>query len=90
MGNKILRQRLRGPSLVKYYPPRGPDLNTLAKAFKPYNLEVINDEEDDRQEHLAGQVFIGLRPLGGNRLTLWQIKITREERTKEEEGCLCR
>lgn len=70
MGNKILRQRLRGPSLVKYYPPRGPDLNTLAKAFKPYNLEVINDEEDDRQEHLAGQVIIGLRPLGGNRLTL--------------------
>ncbi|RYP53005.1 hypothetical protein DL769_010583 [Monosporascus sp. CRB-8-3] len=38
MGNKILRQRLRGPSLVKYYPPRGPDLNTLARDFKDYGL----------------------------------------------------
>ena len=61
MGNKILRQRLRGPSLVKYYPPRGPDLNTMARDFKKYNLEVINEDEEDRQEHLAGQVIPDLR-----------------------------
>ncbi len=71
MGNKILRQRLRGPSLVKYYPPRGPDLNTLAKAFKPYGLEVINEEEEDRQEHLAGQVLVRVRSLVSGQLTLW-------------------
>lgn len=58
MGNKILRQRLRGPSLVKYYPPRGPDLNLMAKDFKKYGLEVIDEEEEDRQEHLAGQVSL--------------------------------
>ena len=72
MGNKILRQRLRGPSLAKYYPPRGPDINTLARDFKKYNLEVINEPEDDRLEHLAGQAllllphraaaFLGWRP----------------------------
>lgn len=60
MGNKILRQRLKGPSMAKYYPPRGPDIRTLAKAFKPYNLEVIDEEELDRQEHLAGQVILDL------------------------------
>lgn len=54
MGNKILRQRLRGPSLVKYYPPRGPTLLTLEKEFKGLELETLNDEADDREEHLSG------------------------------------
>ncbi|KAI0484212.1 mitochondrial ribosomal subunit S27-domain-containing protein [Xylariaceae sp. FL0804] len=55
MGNKILRQRLRGPSLVKYYPPRMPTLIDLQKEFKDYQLLVDNEEEDDRQEHIAGR-----------------------------------
>ncbi|KAI0868709.1 mitochondrial ribosomal subunit S27-domain-containing protein [Hypoxylon argillaceum] len=55
MGNKILRQRLRGPSLVKYYPPRGPTILTLEKEFAKMGLETENDEEEDRQEHLAGR-----------------------------------
>ncbi|OTB05335.1 hypothetical protein M426DRAFT_319883 [Hypoxylon sp. CI-4A] len=54
MGNKILRQRLRGPTLAKYYPPRGPTVNTLEKEFKTLELETINEEEEDRLEHLAG------------------------------------
>ncbi|KAI8623525.1 mitochondrial ribosomal subunit S27-domain-containing protein [Xylariaceae sp. FL1651] len=57
MGNKILRQRLRGPTLAKYYPPLGPTVNTLAKEFKSMGLLTINEEEEDRQEHLAGQVI---------------------------------
>ncbi|KAK5636729.1 hypothetical protein RRF57_012441 [Xylaria bambusicola] len=56
MGNKILRQRLRGPSLAKYYPPKGPTINTLEKEFRSLELETLDEEEDDRQEHLAGQV----------------------------------
>lgn len=55
MGNKILRQRLKGPSLAKYYPPRGPTINTLEKEFKRLHLETIDEEEEDRQEQLAGQ-----------------------------------
>ncbi|KAI5919003.1 mitochondrial ribosomal subunit S27-domain-containing protein [Camillea tinctor] len=31
MGNKVLRQRLRGPTLAKYYPPRGPSVNDLQR-----------------------------------------------------------
>ncbi|KAI1800199.1 mitochondrial ribosomal subunit S27-domain-containing protein [Daldinia bambusicola] len=54
MGNKILRQRLRGPTLAKYYPPRGPTISTLEGVFRRWNLETINEEEEDRQEHLAG------------------------------------
>ncbi|KAI2617367.1 mitochondrial ribosomal subunit S27-domain-containing protein [Hypoxylon sp. NC1633] len=52
MGNKILRQRLKGPSLAKYYPPRGPTVNTLAKEFKSLGLETIDEFQDDRMEHL--------------------------------------
>ncbi|KAI0884790.1 mitochondrial ribosomal subunit S27-domain-containing protein [Annulohypoxylon maeteangense] len=54
MGNLILRQRLRGPTLAKYYPPRGPTINTLERAFKGLGLETINEQEEDRLEHLAG------------------------------------
>ncbi|KAI0911408.1 mitochondrial ribosomal subunit S27-domain-containing protein [Ustulina deusta] len=56
MGNKILRQRLRGPSLAKYYPPRGPTIQTLEKEFRSLGLETLNEDEEDREEHLAGQV----------------------------------
>ncbi|KAI1741072.1 mitochondrial ribosomal subunit S27-domain-containing protein [Xylaria scruposa] len=55
MGNKILRQRLRGPSLAKYYPAKGPTINTLEKEFRSLGLETLNEEEEDRQEHLAGR-----------------------------------
>ncbi|KAH7021085.1 mitochondrial ribosomal subunit S27-domain-containing protein [Microdochium trichocladiopsis] len=53
-GNKILRQRLKGPSLVKYYPPRLPDLKTLARDFESFGLEVVDEAAMDREEHLAG------------------------------------
>ncbi|KAI0970931.1 mitochondrial ribosomal subunit S27-domain-containing protein [Xylaria arbuscula] len=62
LGNKILRQRLRGPSLAKYYPPRGPTVNTLEKEFRSLGLETLNEEEEDRQEHLAGRRQRGKAP----------------------------
>ncbi|GAW14924.1 hypothetical protein ANO14919_043300 [Xylariales sp. No.14919] len=55
MGNKILRQRLRGPSLMKYYPPKGPSVNSLEKEFRDLGLEILDEEEEDRQEHLTGR-----------------------------------
>lgn len=53
MGNKVLRQRLRGPSLVKYYPPRGPSLNQLFKEFEHLEVEGVNEPAEDREEHIA-------------------------------------
>lgn len=40
--------------LAKYYPPKGPTLNTLFKEFKGLELEGIDEEFEDWQEHLAG------------------------------------
>jgi small subunit ribosomal protein S33 len=66
MGNKILRQRLRGPSLAKYYPPKGPGLNTLFKEFKHLELEGIDEDYEDWQEHLAGLALLTPTLLDGH------------------------
>ncbi|KAH6645888.1 mitochondrial ribosomal subunit S27-domain-containing protein [Truncatella angustata] len=62
MGNKILRQRLKGPSMAQYYPQRGPVLKDLFKEFKGLELEGIDEEWEDWQEHLAGRQQRGKAP----------------------------
>lgn len=57
MGNKILRQRLRGPALAAYYPRRMVDLKDLTKEFGPA-LEFVDEDEEDRQESLALYVLL--------------------------------
>lgn len=49
-GNKILRQRLKGPSLVAYYPKKGPTLRDLKNAYP--GLETWDDDEEDRLESI--------------------------------------
>ena len=53
-GNKILRQRLRGPALASYYPRKMSTVQDMMKMFEPYELVVDNEEEDDRLEHIVG------------------------------------
>lgn len=62
MGNKILRQRLRGPALAAYYPRKMVDLKDLTKEFGPA-LEFVDEDEDDRQESLALYVKVFCRIL---------------------------
>jgi len=50
-GNKILRQRLKGPSVVAYYPRRVATYKDLVAAYP--GLETWDDDEEDRLEHLA-------------------------------------
>ncbi|CAK7217138.1 mitochondral 37S ribosomal protein S27 [Sporothrix bragantina] len=52
MGNKVLRQRLRGPALASYYPRKVVTIKDLQREFSDYT--IINEEEEDRLEHLAG------------------------------------
>ncbi len=53
MGNKILRQRLRGPALASYYPRRVVTFKDLQLEFGP-ELEVEDEWDEDRLEKLAG------------------------------------
>ena len=50
-GNKILRQRLKGPSIAEYYPRRGPTVQDLQKLYP--HLDTWDDDEEDRLEGLA-------------------------------------
>lgn len=53
-GNRVLRQRLRGPSVAAYYPRRVATIKDLQKLYKGFDeeLETWDDDEDDRLEHL--------------------------------------
>ncbi|KAH6695831.1 mitochondrial ribosomal subunit S27-domain-containing protein [Plectosphaerella plurivora] len=51
-GNKVLRQRLRGPSLASYYPERTVTVRDVMKSFGPH-LTTFDMEEDDRREHIT-------------------------------------
>merc|ERR1711939_870572 len=50
LGNKVLRQRLRGPSLAAYYPGRVATFKDL-RALYP-NHELYDEDEEDRLEHI--------------------------------------
>jgi len=51
MGNKILRQRLKGPALAAYYPKKVATLRDLRKEFGE-DLVVWDEDEDNRLEHI--------------------------------------
>ncbi|CAG8980614.1 hypothetical protein HYALB_00013156 [Hymenoscyphus albidus] len=50
LGNKVLRQRLKGPALASYYPRKMGTYKDLQKAYPEW--EVINEEEEHRREML--------------------------------------
>lgn len=57
MGNKVLRQRLKGPTLAAYYPQRGPTFSDLRRLYP--DLETWDDDEEERVERI--QMYEGVR-----------------------------
>lgn len=89
-GNKILRQRLKGPALASYYPPKVATVRDLIKEFKQYELLTDDEEQEDRLEHLAG--YVAQAPKGRGRLGLTylvQVEVAWQRSTEEEEGTPC-
>lgn len=50
LGNSVLRQRLRGPSLAAYYPRRVATFKDLRKLYPEF--ELYDNFEEDRLEHI--------------------------------------
>ncbi|PGH10961.1 hypothetical protein AJ80_07318 [Polytolypa hystricis UAMH7299] len=50
LGNKVLRQRLRGPALAAYYPRRTLTFRDLQDVYSPLGLETINGPQFERLE----------------------------------------
>jgi len=49
-GTRILHQRLRGPAVVSYYPPRIGTIRQLRSLYPEH--ELFDDDEEDWVEHL--------------------------------------
>ncbi|MCJ1439925.1 MAG: mitochondral 37S ribosomal protein S27 [Stictis urceolatum] len=60
LGNKILRQRLKGPSLAQYYPRKVVTWRNLQKAYPQF--EIPNEAEEDRLEHIEALKLRGKNP----------------------------
>jgi hypothetical protein len=56
LGNKVLRQRLRGPTLAAWYPKKTVSFRDLRDAIKPLGLTTFDEAEDDREE--AIQMYV--------------------------------
>lgn len=52
LGNKVLRQRLKGPTLAAYYPRKSATVEDIQKEFAKLDLVTWNEEEEDRLEGL--------------------------------------
>lgn len=50
LGNKVLRQRLRGPTLAAWYPKKDVSFRDLQTKYKRLGLTTFDEAEDDRQE----------------------------------------
>lgn len=53
LGNKVLRQRLRGPALASYYPRKLVTIKDVNKEFGPA-LATWDEVQEDRLTHLEG------------------------------------
>lgn len=84
-GNKILRQRLRGPALAAYYPRRFWTLKGLADTWGP-ELQMLNEEADDRLEALDRYV-LALQQLCAVSLTITcSLKLRGKGAPKKKKG----
>ncbi|KAM4059892.1 mitochondrial ribosomal subunit [Hirsutella rhossiliensis] len=51
MGNKILRQRLKGPAVAAYYPRKTATIKDVKQGFGPV-LTTWDEQEEDRLEYI--------------------------------------
>jgi small subunit ribosomal protein S33 len=50
LGSRILHQRLKGPAIASYYPPRIGTISQLRSLYPEH--QIIDEEEEDWLEHL--------------------------------------
>ncbi|KAL5352854.1 hypothetical protein V496_10416 [Pseudogymnoascus sp. VKM F-4515 (FW-2607)] len=83
-GNKILRQRLRGPAMAAYYPRRVATINDLRKAYP--ELLTWNEKEEDRLENVAITKARGKGPPKKKRTAAESKKLKGKKKVTTEEA----
>ncbi|OBT68151.1 hypothetical protein VE03_01583 [Pseudogymnoascus sp. 23342-1-I1] len=83
-GNKILRQRLKGPVLAAYYPRRVATLKDLRKAYP--QLKTWNEKEETRLENVAITKSRGKGPPKKKRTAAESKKLKGKKKVSTEEA----
>lgn len=97
LGNKILRQRLRGPALASWYPRKTVSFRDLQDTYKPFELETWDDKEEDRLEAIEKYahrfVFLwqdtGLKEMDADMLTAARKSVERGHRRRSGPKQVC-
>lgn len=87
MGNKVLRQRLRGPALASYYPRKLATIKDVKKQFGP-ELATWDDVEEDRLQYI--EEYDGTPSPIPTNMALTNLAVQTESTWKEwteEEVC---
>lgn len=66
MGNKVLRQRLKGPAVAAYYPRKVATIKDVKREFGPV-LATWDEDEQDRFEYIEEYAGSTCRKLGSGR-----------------------
>lgn len=89
LGNKVLRQRLKGPALAAYYPRKTVSFRDLQDTYKPLDLETFDEGQDDREEAIQMYVLcviISWKPNGSK--LIWRITarnyVARDDQRRRE------
>ena len=85
LGNKILRQRLRGPALAAWYPKKTVSFRDLQDAYRPLGLTMFDEAEDDREEAIQMYVLVRLVSEDDTLIIMLQCEIPRQREAKEEK-----
>lgn len=85
LGNKVLRQRLRGPALAAWYPRKTVSFRDLQDAYRPLGLTMFDEAEDDREEAIQMYVLVRLVSEDDTLIIMLQCEIQRQREAKEEE-----
>ncbi|KAI1943842.1 hypothetical protein LOZ58_000737 [Ophidiomyces ophidiicola] len=56
LGNKVLRQRLRGQVFASYYPRNTVTTRDLQDAFTPFGLYTWNEDQEDRLASIRAKI----------------------------------
>lgn len=83
LGNKVLRQRLRGPTLASWYPKQTVSFRQLQNSYKQFGLTTFDEAEDDREEAIQVYVYFS-HPAGGSTEHHAQCQDERKGSTQEE------
>lgn len=60
LGNKVLRQRLRGPALASWYPKKTVSFRDMQDTFRPLGLTMFDEFQDDREEAIQMYVLLAI------------------------------